>query len=98
MIIKILSKDDTLKIISDEKFISTWEHLAENTNHCTIMQEYGFVVSWYRSYLDKYKPMMLLGYDEEERQVSDVKRVIGDYYGWIITRLSLPGIGKVKFL
>lgn len=69
MNIKILSKDNTLNIISDENFISTWKDLAENTSHCTIIQEYGFVVSWYRSYLDKYKPMMVLGYDEEENIV-----------------------------
>jgi len=66
MHIKILSKDDTLKIISDKKFILTWKYLAEKTDHCTLIQEYGFVVSWYRSYLDKYKPMMVLGYDEQE--------------------------------
>jgi len=69
MKIKILSEDDTLKIISDKEFISTWKSLAENTTHCTVIQEYGFVVSWYKSYLDKYKPMMLLGYDEEENVV-----------------------------
>ena len=67
MIIKIFSKDETLNLISDEEFISTWKHLAKKTNHCTIIQEYGFVVSWYRSYLDKYKPMMLLGYNKEEQ-------------------------------
>ncbi len=69
MNIKIFSKAETLKIISDEKFISTWKHLAKNTSHCTLIQEYGFVVSWYRSYLDTYKPMMVLGYDEEENVV-----------------------------
>ncbi len=97
MKIKILSKDDTLKIISDEKFISTWKSLAENTTHCTIIQEYGFVVSWYKSYLDKYKPMMVLGYDEEENIVGILPLAIAydtgnlshaggdqaEYHGWI---------------
>lgn len=97
MKIKILSKDDTLKIISDEVFISTWGSLAKNTTHCTFIQEYGFVVSWYQSYLDKYKPMMVLGYDEEENIVGilplalayntgDISHAGADqaeYHGWI---------------
>jgi len=97
MKIKILSKEDTLKIISDEEFISTWKYLAENTNHCTLIQEYGFVVSWYKSYLDKYQPMMVLGYDEEENVVGILPLAIAhdtgnishagadqaEYHGWI---------------
>ena len=97
MKIKILSKDDTLKIISDEKFISTWKSLAENTTHCTIIQEYGFVVSWYKSYLDKYKPMMVLGYHEQENivgilplaiaydtdQISYAGDTQAEYHSWI---------------
>ena len=97
MKIKILSKEDTLKIISDEEFISTWKSLAENTTHCTVIQEYGFVVSWYKSYLDKYQPMMVLGYDEEENVVGILPLAIAhdtgnishagadqaEYHGWI---------------
>jgi len=66
MIIKILSRNDTLKIISDEKFILTWKYLSENTKHYTLIQEYGFVASWYQLYFDKYEPMMVLGYNEED--------------------------------
>lgn len=97
MHIKILSKDDTLKIISDKKFILRWKYLAENTSHCTIIQEYGFVVSWYRSYLDKYKPMMVLGYDEQENIIGILPLAVSydtgylshagedqaEYHGWI---------------
>ncbi len=97
MKIKILSKEDTLKIISDKEFISTWKSLAENTTHCTVIQEYGFVVSWYKSYLDKYQPMMVLGYDEEENVVGILPLAIAhdtgnishaganqaEYHGWI---------------
>jgi len=97
MNIKILSKDDTLKIISNKKFISTWKSLAENTSHCTIIQEYGFVVSWYKSYLDKHKPMMVLGYDKQKNVVGILPLAIAydtgnlshaggdqaEYHGWI---------------
>ncbi len=100
MNIKILSKDDTLKIISDETFISTWKSLAGNTTHCTVIQEYGFVVSWYQSYLDKYKPMMLLGYDDEENIVGILPLAIAydtghlshagedqaEYHSWICAK------------
>jgi len=97
MIIKILSKNDTLKIISNKKFISTWKYLAEITSHCTLIQEYGFVVSWYQSYLDKYKPMMVLGYDKKENIIGILPLAIAyntgylshagedqaEYHGWI---------------
>ena len=97
MNIKILSKDDTLEIISDGKFISTWKHLSENTSHCTTIQEYGFVVSWYQSYLDKYRPMMVLGYNEQGNLVGILPLAIAnntgklshaggdraEYHGWI---------------
>ena len=83
MNIKIFSKDNTLKIISDEKFIATWKDLAENTSHCTLIQEYGFVVSWYRSYLHKFKPMMLLGYDEKENIVGILPLAIAYDTGYL---------------
>ncbi len=100
MKIRILSEDDTLKIISDEEFISIWKSLAENTIHCTIIQEYGFVVSWYQSYLDKYKPMIVLGYDEEENiigilplaishdtgQLSHAGENQAEYHSWICSK------------
>jgi len=100
MNIKILSKDDTLNIISDETFIARWGYLAKNTSCCTIMQEYGFVISWYLSYLETYKPMMVVGYDDKESIVgilplaiaSDTGRLShagenqAEYHGWICSK------------
>lgn len=97
MIIKILSENDTLKIISDAAFISTWKRLAERTKHCTLIQEYGFVVSWYQLYFDKYKPIMVLGYDENRNIIGILPLAIArdtgclshagddqaEYHGWI---------------
>ena len=93
MNIKILSKKDTLKIISNETFISTWKYLAENTNHCTVIQEYGFVVSWYQSYLDKYKPLMVLGYDEQENIVGILPLAIT----YDIEKLSFAGDNQAEY-
>ena len=97
MDIKILLKDDTLKKLKDEKFIAIWNNLAQKSHNFTVIQEYNFVISWYESYLEQYKPLMIIGLDEQESIVGIIPLAISyetgklshageyqaEYTGWI---------------
>ena len=97
MKIEILSREKSLEKIADDLFVARWNDLAEKTEHCTVIQEYGFVASWYNAYSELFDPMMVLGYDEEENIVGILPLAIScdsgklsyagedqaEYHGWI---------------
>ena len=97
MKINILSRDESLEIIRDEAFLTIWDQLAHQTAHCTVIQEHGFAISWYLSYLELFDPMMVLGYDASGAIVGILPLAVArdsgaifhagenqaEYHGWI---------------
>ncbi|HHD72787.1 MAG TPA: GNAT family N-acetyltransferase, partial [Epsilonproteobacteria bacterium] len=93
MKIDILSRDESLNIISDPSFRTTWDQLARQTSHCTVIQEYGFVASWYLSYLELFDPMMVLGYDTSGTIIGVLPLAVAHDSG----TLSLAGENQAEY-
>lgn len=97
MDIMILNRDETLKKISDEEFIFNWKQLAKKVKKYTLIQEYDFVARWYQSYINKYDPLLVVGYDTHKKIIAllplaidldngDITHAGGvqaEYKGWI---------------
>ena len=97
MDITLLNKDQTLKTLSDPEFISTWKLLANQSQEFTLIQQYGFASSWYKSYINQYNPLLVIGYDKEKAIVGILPLAISkdngavshaghyqaEYNGWV---------------
>lgn len=89
--------NESLDIIKQESFISTWELLAKESQEFTIIQEHGLVVSWYQAYQEQYDPIIVLAYDDKENIIAILPLAIciedsgishaghqqAEYNGWI---------------
>ena len=60
MDLKILHRDESLKIIKNESFVADWQALAHSSKEFTLIQEPDLVVSWYQAYQDQYENRYLL--------------------------------------
>ena len=69
MNISILNKKQSCDKLADDQFISQWRLLSTQSNSFSLIQEHGFVASWYEAYKNKYDPLLLLAYDEKEELV-----------------------------
>ena len=66
MDITLLGNDQTLKILSNPELISTWKLLANESQEFTLIQQHGFVSSWYKSYINKYIALLVIAYDDKK--------------------------------
>ncbi|HIO91394.1 MAG TPA: GNAT family N-acetyltransferase [Leucothrix mucor] len=69
MDIQILNKDQSFDKLADAEFIAQWKALSKQSSDFSLIQECGFVTSWYASYRNKYDPILLLAYDQKEELV-----------------------------
>jgi hypothetical protein len=70
MKIELLAGDDCFRAIDNNDFIESWKRLAHCSEYFTLNQEYNFVASWYLSYRERYNPIMIIGYDDNENMLA----------------------------
>jgi CelD/BcsL family acetyltransferase involved in cellulose biosynthesis len=63
--IKVARGNSVFALLNNKEFIFQWKQLAEEDKKATIIQEPPFVITWYKQYIDKYEPVLILGYDEQ---------------------------------
>ncbi len=61
MIIEILIGQDAEKLIKDREFSRKWIELYQKCRWATVFQSEDFVVTWYKTYKDKYSPVIVFG-------------------------------------
>ena len=98
--IKIVADKDVFDLLEDKIFIARWEELARAYKKVTVQQEAPFVTTWYRIYLEKYQPILILGYNENTELVGLIPLAFSrenkylthagdwqaEYKGWLSTR------------
>ncbi len=97
MDLKILHRDESLKIIKDADFTAAWQLLANESKEFTLIQEPDLVVSWYQAYQDQYNPLMVIARDDNDKVVGILPLAVSlddggishaghgqaEYNGWI---------------
>jgi hypothetical protein len=74
--IEILKGKDCFLAIENNNFIESWKDLAETSQYFTLTQEYNFVYSWYKSYREKFNPIMVIGYNKKEEIIGIIPLAI----------------------
>jgi len=45
--------------LSDDQFLGQWSILFNSCNHATIFQHPSFVCTWYKTYIQKWRPVII---------------------------------------
>jgi hypothetical protein len=102
--IKIVKDSYVLELLDDKTFISRWEEIADQNEKVTVIQEPPFVTTWYRQYLNKYQPILILGFDENSILIGIMPLAFSlkdhylthagdwqaEYHGWLCTKNTDP--------
>ncbi len=95
--ISTLRGNSVFSLLDDENFVYQWKQLAHDDEKATIIQEPAFVITWYKQYVDKYEPVLILGYDSQDslvglmplafhlknKCISHAGDYQAEYHGWI---------------
>lgn len=87
--------------LSDDQFLGQWSILFNSCNHATIFQHPSFVCTWYKTYIQKWRPVIikssnpngelnglwLLAYSLENRSLVHAGSHQAEYQVWI----TMPG-------
>lgn len=95
--IKIVTDEKALQLIDNEEFISEWKELSCADSKVTVLQEPAFVVTWYKQYYEKYRPVLCIAYGDASRVIGLMPLALSlnkgylthagdhqaEYHGWI---------------
>lgn len=63
---KLLSGSESLILLEQADAQESWSQLIESSPDGSVFQHPSFVLDWYHSYAQKFSPLVLLGYAEQE--------------------------------
>ena len=94
MKIEILAGDDCFNAIDNNDFIYSWQVLAQQSEYFTLNQEYNFAASWYHAYRKQYNPIIVIAYDDQEKNMVGIMPLALNYDN---SELTHAGDGQAEY-
>ncbi len=67
MKIEVVRGNDAFSLLECAEFLSEWSRLCEQCPWATAFQGSGFCTAWYRTYSERFEPLLVMSHDESGR-------------------------------